>query len=217
MLGFWKRPRAETPNSSPGSVSDWIGDLKAGDAAAAQKLWERYCRRLIGLARSKLSGVPCRASDEEDIALSAFDSFCRQATTGRFPQLDDRDNLWRLLFVITKRKVWALAKQEQRLKRGAGLVLDEAALDSEPLSSQGPRSLEQILGEEPTPDFALQVAEESERLLAALGNEELRSVARWKMEGFTNVEIAGKLGCNPRTIERKLWAIRNLWTKERPL
>src|SRR5262249_7150341 len=75
--------------SSAGSVSEWIGRLKAGDADAAQQLWERYFRRLVGLARAKLRSAPRRAADEEDVALSAFDSFCQAAAQGRFPQLRD--------------------------------------------------------------------------------------------------------------------------------
>ena len=56
--------------------------------------------------------MPRVAADEEDVALSAFDSFCRGAQRGRFPQLDDRDNLWRLLVVITSRKAVDLAQHE---------------------------------------------------------------------------------------------------------
>jgi DNA-directed RNA polymerase specialized sigma24 family protein len=201
--------------SSPGSVSQLIGELKAGEAIAAQQLWERYFSRLAGLARSKLDGLPCRVADEEDIALSAFDSFCRQASSGRFPQLFDRDNLWRLLVVITKRKAYDLAQQERRQKRGAGQVLDEAALDQRFPDARTYRGLEQLLAQAPTPDFAVQFAEEYQRRLAALGSAELRTVALWKLEGFTNAEIAAKLGCTSRTVERKLWVIRNLWAKER--
>src|ERR1043165_1882401 len=84
-----------------GSITRWIGQLKAGDPVAAQLLWERYFRRLVGLARKKLDGAPRRMADEEDVALSAFDSFCRGAEHGRFPRLEDRDDLWRLLVVIT--------------------------------------------------------------------------------------------------------------------
>ncbi len=86
-----------------GSVSRWLGDLKAGDAAAAQPLWERYFARLVGLARAKLRGARRggAAADEEDAALSAFNSFCAGVACGRFPQLADRDDLWRLLVVIT--------------------------------------------------------------------------------------------------------------------
>src|SRR5205085_443432 len=79
------------PMSSDGSVSHWIRQLQAGDHAAAQKLWEGYFHRLVGLARAKMRGVSRRAADEEDVALSAFDSFCRGAEQGRFPKLQDRD------------------------------------------------------------------------------------------------------------------------------
>jgi hypothetical protein len=65
-------------------------------------------------------------ADQEDVALSAFDSFCRNAEEGRFPHLDDRDNLWRLLVVITARKASKLVRAEGRLERGgaAGGIAD---------------------------------------------------------------------------------------------
>ena len=69
--------------ASEGSVTSWLDQLKAGDTAAAQPLWEAYFRRLVALARGKLQGAPRRAADEEDVALSAFDSFCRGAEQGR--------------------------------------------------------------------------------------------------------------------------------------
>ena len=72
----------------------------------------------------------------------------------------------------------------------------------------------EILGHEPTPEFAVQVAEECRRLLDGLGDAELRSIALWKMEGFTTEEIAAQLGCVPRTVERKLRVIRGLWQQE---
>jgi hypothetical protein len=67
-------------------------------------------------------------ADEEDVALSAFDSFCRGAEKGRFPRLQDCDDLWQLLFMITTRKAADLVEHERRQKRGGGLVLDEAML-----------------------------------------------------------------------------------------
>src|SRR5262249_15198784 len=67
--------------------------------AAAQKLWEGYFQKMVGLARQKLQGLPRRAADEEDVALSAFNSFCLGAGAGRFPQLSDRDSLWPLAAV----------------------------------------------------------------------------------------------------------------------
>src|SRR5947209_7211625 len=95
-----------------GSVTRWIDLLKDGDTAAARPLWEAYYRRLVTLARARLRGLPLRSADEEDVALSSFDSFCRGAEQGRFPRLEDRDDLWQLLVVITVRKAYDLARYE---------------------------------------------------------------------------------------------------------
>ena len=83
------------------AVTVWLGRLRAGDAAAARPLWDKYFHRLVALARARLRSAPRRAADEEDVALSAFDSFCRNAEAGRFPDLTDRDSLWRLLAAFT--------------------------------------------------------------------------------------------------------------------
>lgn len=186
-----------------GSVTHWLRLLQGGDLAAAQHLWNRYFQRLVELAQGKLRHAPRRVADEEDVALSAFDSFCRGAAQGRFPQLRDRDNLWRLLVVITARKAAHLMRDQQRQKRASPTA--QPAAEAE---------LCQLIGTEPDPQFALQVAEELERLLAALGDQELRCVALRKMEGFTNEEVATELGCAPRTVERKLQLIRAIWEKE---
>jgi DNA-directed RNA polymerase specialized sigma24 family protein len=200
---------------STGSVTLWIGRLKAGDHSVAQQLWERYFRRLVGLARHKLDGRPRGAADGEDVALCAFASFCRGANEGRFPQLHDRDDLWHLLVAITAHKATNLVRHEARQKRGNGAVLDEAALAGR--GNRGAETgLEQVLGREPTPEFALQMAEACQRLLGCLGDDTLRSVAVWKMEGWNTNEIAAQLGCSPRTVLRKLGVIRTLWSQETP-
>ena len=189
-----------------GSVSHWVRQLQEGEAAAVQPLWERYFPRLVELARKKLRDAPRRGT-EEDVALSAFDSFCRNAADGRFPQLADRDDLWRLLVVLTARKAAHFVRDERRQKRGGGTIPLELA----PEEGLG---LEQILSREPTPEFAAQAAEECQRLLCLLGEPELETIALWKMEGYTVEEIAQKLGYVPRSIKRKLRVIRILWEKE---
>jgi RNA polymerase sigma factor (sigma-70 family) len=200
--------------SPEASVTQWIDALKAGDPSAAQKLWERYFRRLVGLARHKLRAVPRRAADEEDVALSAFASFCRRAEQGCFPQLNDRLDLWQLLVLLTARKAADLAQHERRQKRGGGAVLDEAALPGTADSSTPEAALEQIESREPTPAFAAQVAEECRRLLECLDSPELRCIALRKMEGYSSQEIAAQLGCSLRTVERRLRLIRSIWEKE---
>jgi DNA-directed RNA polymerase specialized sigma24 family protein len=188
--------------STEGSISRWLDQLRAGDQEAAARLWQRYFERLVQVARGKLLGAPRAAADEEDVALSALDSLCRGVAEGRFPQLFDRDGLWRLLVVLTARKAAHLKRDAGRLKRGgqaaAGVEID----------------LEQLLDAGPTPAFAAEMLEESQCLLDRLGDEELCSVALWKMEGFSNEEIAGRLGCGLRSVGRKLRVIRALWAEE---
>jgi DNA-directed RNA polymerase specialized sigma24 family protein len=201
--------------SSPGSVSHWIGRLKAGDPAAAQHLWEPYYCRLVHHARQKLRGTPRRAADEEDVALSAFDSFCRAAAEGRFPKLRDRQDLWQLLVLIADRKACDLVHYERCQRRGGGKVLDEAALAAP--DARGPGApLAERPGPEPSPDVVAQVAEQCRRLLQALGDQGLQQIAVRKLEGYTVEEIAAQLGLVPRTVQRRLRLIRRIWEQELP-
>jgi DNA-directed RNA polymerase specialized sigma24 family protein len=203
-------------SDSGGSISRWLVDLKAGDLDAAQPLWERYFDRLVRLARTRLraSRRPSGDADEEDAALSAFDSFCAGAAKGQFPRLDDREDLWRLLIVITARKVMAQTRRQKRQKRGGGLIVADSDLVAGNPSDDDAGLLEQVIGKEPTPELAAMVAEEYERRLEALGDDSLRHVALWRMEGLTGDEIADRLGCARRTVARRLDLIRRIWSEE---
>jgi RNA polymerase sigma factor (sigma-70 family) len=198
-------------DSSADSVTIWLASLKAGDEDAAQKLWRRYFEDLVHLARDRLRTAPKAVADEEDAALSAFDSFVRGAARGRYPLLDDRDDLWRLLVVITERKALDQAQRERRQKRGGGKVLGSAALADGDLSLDG---LAEVAAPEPTPEFAAQMADECRRLLGRLRDDSLRVIAGLRMEGYTQEEIADQLGCSLRTVSRKVELIRRTWLDE---
>ena len=187
------------------SVTRWISALKDGDQAAAQGLWETYFRRLVGLARGRLRDAPLRIADEEDVALNAFDSFCRGAQAGRFPRLDDRHDLWQILVLITVRKAINLRNYEARRSRGMGRI--------QSLTDLGPDGLELIGSDEPSPELAAQLADEYRRLMDELGDRTLQIIAILKLEGYTNGEIAVRLGCVISTVERKLARIRGKWAR----
>lgn len=183
-------------------VTVWLGQLQAGDPAAARPLFDRYFRRLVGLARQRLRDASRRAADEEDVALSAFDSFCRHAEGGRFPDLADRDSLWRLLAAFTVRKAGRHLRDAGRLKRGGVATADAGG------------GLDEVLGREPDPGLAAELAEECDRLLTALGDDTLRQVALLRMDGHSVEEVAAQLGCAPRSVKRKLGLIRDIWERE---
>jgi len=199
------------PRETQGSITNWISALKAGDLAAAQPLWERYFRRLVGLARHRLraSRAASAIADEEDVAQSALGSLFARAMRGKFPLLTDRDDLWRLLVVITSRKVAEQGRRARSLKRGAGRVYSEADLVA--ARPDEPARLAQVIGREPTPEFAAQLAEEWQALLDRLKNDGLRQVALARLEGYTRDEIAARLGCTRRTVARRLDLIRQMW------
>jgi DNA-directed RNA polymerase specialized sigma24 family protein len=194
-----------------GSVTRWIGHLKGGDSRAAHHLWQRYFHRVVALARAKLGHAPRAVADEEDAALSAFRNLCEGAAQGRFDQLQDRDDLWRLLVVITARKAADLKKQQNRVKRGGGRILGQSDLDGG--DSRGPGALELIAGDEPTPEFIAELAEEYRRRLDRLGDVTLRRVALLRLEGYDYDEIAERLGIARRTVARKLEMIRDAWER----
>ena len=200
-----------------GSITHWLGDLRGGDLAAAQPLWERYFGRLVVLARGKLERQrhPRAEADEEDAALSAFNSFCVGIAQGRFPQLADREDLWRILMTITGaqglRPGSAPETTQTRRRAGRGRGRAAGPEGDSPLDAASAAGLEMIAGEEPTPEFAAMVAEEYRRLLDALEDDGLRQVAISRMEGYTCDEIAAQLGCARRTVARRLDLIRKTW------
>jgi DNA-directed RNA polymerase specialized sigma24 family protein len=200
--------------SGEGSVTRWIGDLRAGGDSAAQHLWERYFDRLVQLARNKLREVPRRAAheDEEDAALSAFDTFCQGVSRGRFPQLADRDDLWRLLIVLTLRKACDQLTRQGAAKRGRGMMVGESDLFAADVPGGG-AGLDRLVGDEPTPEFAALVADQYRRLREGLGDDSLRQVLDLRLEGYLQEEIAGRMGCALRTVARKLDVIRETWLR----
>ena len=189
--------------STPGSVSRWILALQQGDQEAAAPLWDRYFRRLAGIARAQLAHARRAAGDENDVALSAFHTFCRSVEEGRFSDLQGRDELWRVLVVIAKRKAINWVRHEMAGIRGGGKV-------------QGEAFLADVVSPEPTPEFTAELLDEFRHLLEVLRREDgtLCLIALRKSEGYSNAEIAAELSLSPRTVERKFQRICIVWAAD---
>lgn len=190
-------------------ITRWIRQLGRGDETAAQRIWERYFDRLVRLVRERLDGSPRRAADEEDVALSALHSCFRGVTAGRYPLLVDREDLWRVLVTISAHKALDQMRAARAAKRGAGRVRGESVFDDSRNVPQR-RGIERVVGEAPTPEFAATTAETCRELLDGL-DDSLRTVVVYRLEGYSNVEIARKLDCSLRTVERKLARVRQQW------
>ena len=193
----------------------WIQRLGDGDSQAAEHLWAAYFEKLVHLARKKLVGVALRSADEEDVALSAMYSFCRGMREKKFAWVADRTDLWKLLVTITARKALGQKRQHFTQKRGGGRVQGESFFERGKNDGDDiGEGIAAALGKEPTPEIAAGVAETCQVMLDKLGDERLREIAVMTLEGDTTADIAQKLGCVRRTIERKLERIREIWAKE---
>ena len=185
-----------------GQITNLIHGVQQGDSSSANALWEHYFPQVLRLAQKKMFMIQGAYYDEEDAALSALHSLFRGLKNGRFPQLEDRDNLWRMLVLITERKIRHQWRKEKTLSRSpAGREKNEPVLDV-------------LLAEEPTPEFVCMMMEEFERLLDVLVDDRLKKIAVMKMDGFTQEEIAHRIDCASRTVRRKMDRIREIWTSQ---
>jgi len=182
-------------------ITQWIRGARDGDAESEQALWNHYFETVVRLARGRMFSLQGTVYDEEDVAASALHSVFRGIQQERFPELHDRHNLWRILVTITQRKLRAQWRRESAARRNPS---PNEAGDAE-------ISIEQIICGEPTPDFVAELMDETECLLEKLGDDTLRRVAVMRIDGLTNDEIAARLRCTTRTVERKMDRIRIIW------
>jgi RNA polymerase sigma factor (sigma-70 family) len=179
------------------SITRLIRALQDDHLSAVRPLLEVYFDRLVQLARKRLQDLPGMASYDEDVALRSFHSLCRRLRDPARPlQLGGRDDLWRLLATRTISRAIDLIRRHR------------------PGEVPGEHDVQQLLAREPSPEDAVAMADECQRLLALLDEPQLRQIALWKVEGYTHEEIATRLDCVPRTIERKIQRIRLLWKHE---
>jgi DNA-directed RNA polymerase specialized sigma24 family protein len=195
--------------SSDQSITELLPRLINGDSIAEKRIWDAFFANLCRVAHHRLAGRGARGADEEDVALSAFASVCRRLQRGDFPELNSRDELWRLLVTVTERKAHTLLRDERRQKRGGGKLSGESVFQN--LDSSQPCGLDAIASADPTPEFEAAMAEAIRNLLSAL-DEPTRQIALLKVAGHRNEDIATQLNRSLPTIERKLKLIRSTWT-----
>jgi len=176
----------------------------------ASLIWQRYFRDLLKLARKNLDRRVRVRADEEDVVLSMFRSFCARQGRGDF-DLASRDDLWKVLVTITLRKAKNLARDHHRERRDVAReqTLSGAADDE---SCCPGWALEQMDDSASSPAEATLLKDALERRLTMLDSPELRQIALWRLEGYTNSEIADRLDRTERSVERRLRRIRSKWS-----
>jgi RNA polymerase sigma factor (sigma-70 family) len=183
----------------PGDQS-LLHQWRAGDQKAAREIVERYVDRLLDLARRRLSQRLARRVDPEDIVQSVFRTFFGRARAGQF-HVEDPDDLCKLLMRITLHKTLRQAAFHRAAKRDLNQEAGSGPDDTD--------HLRDVLDREPTPEAANMFVDELEQMLNQLRPED-RQVIDMRLQGYSNVEIAEKLGISDRKIRRLLERLRGL-------
>ena len=197
---------AELSKGSVGSVSGWIAKMRQGDPTAIGQLVARYFQKIAQFAESKLRRGIRVTDDGEDIAISVLHTITRNSAKGRFPDLQDRDDLWFLMIVIAQHAVIDKKRTELRRERQAAPV--HTMTDLMELYNV---DLEDFLGNDNSASKLLEIIDCWDELLKKLPDDRNREVAKLKMQGYSNREIADILGMVPRTVDRKIRLIAQRW------
>ena len=166
-----------------------IRGLRAGDRDASREVCTLYGDALERIAARRLPAALKARVGPEDVVQSVCRTFFRRAQGGEF-RLADSESLWQLLCAITLTKVREQARHHLRQKRG----LDRETDPDDGVSVAAPG---------PTPAQAVEFADQFQHLLAGL-DPEAQAVVDLKLQDFTQLEIADRLGLSERTVRRVL-------------
>lgn len=189
-------------SDSIGPFSELMQRLRDRDPDAEAEVFQRYARRLVGLAASRLPDHMRAKFDAEDVVQSAFNSFFQRQAAGQF-ELDGWDNLWTMLTVITVRKCGHRLEQFHTRRRD---VRREVTLGS--TSDDDSRPGRQVADPEPTPSEVLALEETIEQVTGGLKATD-QPILLLKLQGYTNEEVADLIGRSERHVYRVLERIRH--------
>jgi len=180
----------------------WLRQLLDGDALVVDEFWRDYGERLQRLAENHLSARLKRRVGADDIVQSVCRTFFRRAQIGQF-DLADSDALWRLMCAITLTKIRQSARYHGRQKRN---LRQEQGIEH----GDGERAvtLRELMHAGPSPDEAAVFVDELEQLMAGLDDEEKR-IVEFKLQQFTNQEVAEQIGCSERTVRRMIKRVQS--------
>lgn len=177
------------------AFAELMARLRAGDDDVATLLFDRYHQRLLALARKRLSDAVRQKVDPDDVVQSVYRSFFHRHQLGQF-QVEDWDNLWTLLTLITVRKCAGRAEYFLTACRNVRKERAPAADDS-----HGERVDWQPEASDPTAEEAVLLAETIEQVMRGLDGWECE-VFTLSLQGYSVQEIGERVGRAERSVER---------------
>lgn len=187
-------------SDEPADDRDLIAQFKAGSESAAGELFDRYCEKLMKLARRRIGQRMSSRVDPEDVIQSAFRTFFVHVRNDEFT-FEGENDLFKLLVRLTVNKALRQIAYHRAAKRSPH---KEAAQATDSYDALG-----DLAAHDPPPEVAVAVLEELERFLGQLPEFD-RRVLELKLQGNTTTEIAEQLGSYDRKIRRVLERIESV-------
>ena len=197
-------------DSQPGSVTRALNELNSPSQGeqAVLFLWERYFNRLCGFIEGQLYARHKRITSADEVASDAFLALLDGVKHNRFHSVRNRDELWQMLTLIGARRSTNVRVKHSRQKNGGGKLQGESVF-----GSGGMENLADFIQRDLSPTDYVELKEMIEDLLRQLPNQQVRQIALMRMSGYSNAEIAEKIGRVERTVELKLKLIRSIWSQ----
>jgi len=186
------------PDSRPDDLA-LIAQFKAGSESAARELFDRYCERLMRLARRRIGQRMSSRVDPEDILQSAFRTFFARVRNDEF-SFHQEDDLFKLLVRLTVRKTLRQIAFHRAGKRNPARETTQPTSDADLLL--------QISSPDPPPEVEVALVDEFTQFLGRLPPLD-RDVLGLKLQGYSTIEIAEQLGSYDRKIRRILDRIQD--------
>ena len=191
--------------STNGSVTEWLLQIRHGDEVATNNLVSRYFARLARYADKKRRST--RTTDDgEDIALEVLDAVLRRIKQEEYPDLNDRERLWLLLMVSVQNRV---ISRHRKHCRHLNLGIEIQTVTD--LMATICIDLDEFLDDPDIETESDEILEFWEKSIRSFKSEETQMVAKLKLTGLSNRQIAERLGMSPRSVDRKVQMILDRW------
>lgn len=166
--------------------------FRAGNDSAARELFDRYCERLMKLAKRRIGQRMTSRVDPEDVIQSAFRTFFTRVRNDQFT-FEGENDLFKLLIRLTVHKTLRQVAYHRAAKRNPELEAGHG--------SDAQEMLQQLAATDPPPEVEVALIDEFERFMGQLPEFD-RKVLEMKLQGHTTTEIADALGSYDRKIRR---------------
>lgn len=176
------------------------------------EFFETCLPKLLEIIKYQLRGINPGHFDEQDIAQTVMRTLLRMIREGSNNVPEEGKEMLRFLTGIARHKLSDRQRKHFSKKNNEGKLIQGSALASG--AEARTIGLDEIgITDISQSETARQIVDDLEELLTKLDRNDLKLLVQWALEGLTQKEMAERLGCALRTIEKKWQLIKTIAVK----